>query len=123
MTFLEPIGLPPAVGPYSHAIKHDNTIFLSGQIGIDPLTQKLGETLEEQLNQILKNMNDFLQHHKLQRKQIVKSSIFVTDLAFFSKVNIAYENFFTAPYPVRSTIQVSALPKNALIEIEFLIST
>lgn len=109
---------PAAVGTYSQGVIHNNLYFFSGQIGLDPQTSELKKTFSEQLEQILKNIEALCLSCKLSRENIIKTTIFMTDLNQFSEVNKAYENYFSKPYPARSTVQVSALPKNALIEIE-----
>lgn len=109
---------PSAVGTYSQGVCHNGLYYFSGQIGLDPKTMTLKESFEEQLDQILKNIDGLLEEIQLTRENILKTSIFVTDLGNFSKVNEAYEKYFKAPYPARSCVQVPALPKGAVIEIE-----
>lgn len=109
---------PSAVGTYSQGVGVNGTYYFSGQIGIDPKTNQLCESFNSQLNQIMKNIDGLLNSQGLSRSNIIKTSIFLTDLKNFSAVNEAYIQFFKAPYPARSTVEVSALPKEALIEIE-----
>lgn len=109
---------PSAVGTYSQGVEYNGTYFFSGQIGIDPATSELKEGFGPQLDQIMKNIDGLIQSQNLTREHIIKTSIFVTDLANFGEVNAAYESYFTAPYPARSCVQVPALPKGALVEIE-----
>ena len=109
---------PSAVGTYSQGVEWNGMILFSGQIGIDPQTSTLVEGFEAQLDQIMKNIDGLLKSQDLTREYILKTSIFMTDLGLFSKVNEVYENYFSAPFPARSCIQVPALPKGALIEIE-----
>jgi 2-iminobutanoate/2-iminopropanoate deaminase len=111
---------PAAVGTYSQGIVHDGVSYFSGQIGLDPQTQLLAIGFSNQLQQIMKNIDGLLESQQLTRENIIKTTIFLTDLGNFAEVNIAYQNFFTAPYPARSTVQVSGLPKGALVEIEVL---
>ena len=111
---------PKAVGTYSQGVEWNGTYFVSGQIGLDPKTGELKNGFEAQLQQILDNTDGLLTSQNLTRKNIAKSTIFLTDLANFSQVNQAYEKFFTPPYPARSCVQVPALPKGALIEIEII---
>jgi len=111
---------PKAVGTYSQGVKLDNTFYFSGQIGLNPETMQLADGFKGQLDQILKNIDGLLESSSLTRKNIFKTTIFMTDLKDFSQVNQAYEKYFEAPYPARSCVQVSALPKEALIEIEVL---
>lgn len=109
---------PGAVGAYSQGIKHQGVIYFSGQIGLDPGTGSLKSGFESQLDQILKNIDGLLEDQQIDRSHIIKTTIFMTDLAEFSKVNAAYERYFKQPFPARSCVQVPALPKGALIEIE-----
>jgi 2-iminobutanoate/2-iminopropanoate deaminase len=109
---------PEAVGTYSQGIEVDGTYYFSGQIGIDPVTNQMQPTIETQLNQILKNVNALLESEGLTPSNIVKSTIFLTDLNNFAAVNNAYTDFFQKPYPARSCVEVSKLPKDALVEIE-----
>jgi 2-iminobutanoate/2-iminopropanoate deaminase len=109
---------PSAVGTYSQGVEHGGVFYFSGQIGIDPKTSKLLESFEDQTKQIMKNIDGLLEHCKITRSHILKTSIFVTDLGNFDKVNAAYIEYFSEPYPARSCVQVPALPKGALVEIE-----
>lgn len=109
---------PKAVGTYSQGVVYNGTYFFSGQIGLDPKDGGLKEGFDAQLKQIMDNIDGLLKSCDLTRSHIIKTSIFMTDLALFSKVNEAYVNYFEAPYPARSCVQVPALPKGALIEIE-----
>lgn len=109
---------PGAVGTYSQGVELNGTYFFSGQIGIDPKSSELVEGFEAQTEQIMKNIDGLLQSCDLKRENIIKTSIFLTDLGNFSKVNDAYVKYFTEPYPARSCVEVSALPKGALVEIE-----
>ncbi|MCB0486757.1 MAG: Rid family detoxifying hydrolase [Flavobacteriaceae bacterium] len=109
---------PAAVGTYSQGIKHNGVFYFSGQIGIDAETSLLLDGFDAQLEQVMKNIDGLLQSQKLQRRDIIKTSIFLTDLGEFAKVNQAYEAYFEAPYPARSCIQAAALPKGSLVEIE-----
>lgn len=109
---------PAAVGTYSQGVEHNGVFYFSGQIGIDPKTSLLAEGFDEQIKQIMKNIDGLLESCSITRSHIIKTSIFVTDLAEFSKVNAAYVEFFSEPYPARSCVQVPALPKGAVVEIE-----
>lgn len=109
---------PSAVGTYSQGVGVDGIFYFSGQIGISLTTGQLLETFDEQLAQIMKNIDGLLESQDLKRENIIKTSIFLTDLNNFNKINEAYLSFFQSPYPARSTVQVSALPKGALVEIE-----
>lgn len=111
---------PKAVGTYSQGVKVNGIYYFSGQIGLSPTTGELAVDFDQQLSQILKNIDGLLTSQNLNRTNIIKTTIFMTDLALFGKVNEAYVQYFKEPYPARSTVQVSALPKNAQIEIEVL---
>ena len=109
---------PAAVGTYSQGVEYNGVFYFSGQIGIDPKTQVLVDGFSAQLNQVMKNIDGLLKSQNLERSNIIKTSIFLTDLNNFTAVNAAYVEFFKEPYPARSTVEVSALPKGALVEIE-----
>ncbi len=109
---------PAAVGTYSQGVGVNGTFYFSGQIGIDPSSQELHPSFSAQLSQIMKNIDGLLLSQNLNRENIVKTSIFLTDLNNFAEVNQAYIEYFKAPYPARSTVEVSKLPKGSLVEIE-----
>ncbi|MBT3584542.1 MAG: RidA family protein [Halobacteriovoraceae bacterium] len=109
---------PAAVGTYSQGVELDGTYYFSGQIGLEPSSMEMADGFQGQLDQVMKNIDGLLQACSLTRQNIVKTSIFLTDLGQFSLVNTAYENFFEQPYPARSCVEVPALPKGALVEIE-----
>lgn len=109
---------PAAVGTYSQGVEHNGTFYFSGQIGIDPKSGELVSGFGPQLKQILANIDGLLESQGLARTNIAKTSIFMTDLSLFAEVNQAYVEYFKAPYPARSTVEVPKLPKGALIEIE-----
>jgi 2-iminobutanoate/2-iminopropanoate deaminase len=109
---------PAAVGTYSQGVFHNGVYYFSGQIGLDAKTGELAEGFDAQLKNVLNNIDGLLSSQNLTRENIIKTTIFMTDLSQFGKINEAYTNFFTSPYPARSTVQVSALPKGAVVEIE-----
>lgn len=109
---------PAAVGTYSQGVEYNGVYYFSGQIGIDPATSELVEGFKGQMDQILKNIDGLLEACSLTREHIIKTSIFVTDLANFNIVNEAYIEYFTEPYPARSCVEVPNLPKGAVVEIE-----
>lgn len=110
---------PQPIGIYSQAIKVGNTVYLSGQIPLDPHTGELITTnIEAQVNQVCKNLAAVAEAAGGDLNHIVKLTIFLTDLTDFPVVNAVMANYFTLPYPARSTIEVSALPKNAAVEVE-----
>jgi len=109
---------PAALGPYSQGIKAGAFVFTAGQVGIDPSTGKLVEGLDGQTRQVLSNLQAILAAAGSSLDQVVKTTIFLQDMADFAKVNAIYGQAFTGTPPARSTVQVAALPAGALIEIE-----
>jgi 2-iminobutanoate/2-iminopropanoate deaminase len=109
---------PAAVGTYSQGVLHNGVYYFSGQIGLDIKTGEMQSGFDAQLEQIMKNIDGLLQSQDLTRGNIIKTTVFMTDLAQFGKVNEAYTKFFQAPFPARSTIGVASLPKGAVVEIE-----
>ena len=110
---------PAAIGPYSQAIQVVNLIYTSGQIPIDPATGQLVEGgIKEQTRQSLNNIQAILQEAGLTMASVVKTTVFMADMADFAEMNSVYAEFFTEPYPARSAVAVKTLPKNALVEIE-----
>lgn len=109
---------PVAVGAYSQGVCVNGTYYFSGMLGLDPATMELRQGFEGQVNQIMTNIDAVLEGSSLRRENVVKTTVFMTDLKDFPQVNQAYEAFFTKPYPARSCVQVSALPKGAMVEIE-----
>ena len=109
---------PAAVGTYSQGVEYNGVYYFSGQIGIDPSSGELVEGFDAQTKQIMKNIDGLLESCNITREHIIKTSIFVTDLANFGSVNEAYIEYFSEPYPARSCIEVPNLPKGALVEIE-----
>lgn len=114
-------GAPKAVGPYSPAVKAGNTYYLSGQVGLNPESMQLvGPGIEEQTVQVLHNLRTVLSHLGLSFDDVVKTTIFLTDLANFQTVNKIYGEALGTHKPARSTIQISALPLGAIVEIEMI---
>ena len=110
---------PEALGPYSHARTVGNMVYLSGQIGLDPKTGELAEGIEAQTKQAMDNIGAVLSSAGLDYSDILKTTVYVADLADFTTVNEIYGSYFgEGPYPARSCVQVAALPKGALVEIE-----
>ncbi|MGH8714329.1 MAG: RidA family protein [Casimicrobiaceae bacterium] len=109
---------PTALGPYSQAIRAGYTVYLSGQIGIDPASGNLCEGIEAQARQVFDNLRAVAEAAGGSLDDVVKLSILLADMADFSKVNDIMAACFTAPYPARATCQVVALPKAARIEVE-----
>ncbi len=111
-------GAPGAIGPYSQAIRSGDMVFCSGQIGLEPVSGELVEGVEAQAERSLRNLQSVLDAAGLGFDDVVKTTIFLTDIADFAAVNAVYARFMPDPPPARSTIQVSALPKGGLVEIE-----
>jgi 2-iminobutanoate/2-iminopropanoate deaminase len=111
---------PKAIGPYNQAVEIDGWVFTAGQIGIDPETGELREGIEAQTEQVMKNLKAILEEAGLNFSDVVKTTIFLKKMEDFPKVNNIYAKFFNEPYPSRSTVEVSNLPKGALIEIELI---
>lgn len=110
---------PAAIGPYSQAIEHNGLVFVSGQIPIDPATGKFAEGgIEAQTKQSLTNLGNILKTAGTDLSHVLKTSVFLADIADFAAMNGVYAQFFTAPYPARSAVAVKDLPKGALVEIE-----
>ncbi|KAK7276834.1 hypothetical protein RIF29_17980 [Crotalaria pallida] len=110
---------PAALGPYSQAIKSNNLLFVSGVLGLVPETGKfISDNVEDQTEQLLKNMGEILKGGGASYSSVVKTTIMLADLKDFKKVNEIYAKYFPSPAPARSTYQVAALPLDAKIEIE-----
>ena len=110
---------PGAIGPYSQAIAAGGLVFLSGQIGLDPATGTLvGGTVEDETRRVLENLRAVLAGAGLESDAVVRTTVYLTDLADFPRVNQVYAEFFRAPFPARATVQVAALPRGARVEID-----
>ena len=109
---------PAPIGPYSQAVIAGNMIYVSGQIALHPVTGELVmSNLEAETRQVMENIRAILAQASVSFDAIVKSSIFLSDMAHFTRVNEVYASFFTGNYPARETIQVAGLPKNVNVEI------
>ena len=109
---------PAAIGPYSQAIGCGRLLFTSGQLGLDPVTGELACGVEAQTDRAMRNLGAILQEAGLGYADIVKTTVFVADLGDFAAVNAVYQRFFDSDPPARSCVQVAALPKGGLVEIE-----
>ena len=109
---------PAAIGPYSQATQIGNLVLTSGQLGIIPETGELAQGVEAQAEWAMRNVGEILKQAGLGYENILKTTVFVQDLADFGKVNAVYASFFESDYPSRSCVQVAALPKGGLVEIE-----
>jgi 2-iminobutanoate/2-iminopropanoate deaminase len=112
---------PPPIGPYSQAVQFGNLLFLSGQISINPATNEtISGSLTDETRQVMHNIREVLHHAGLSMDSIIKTSIFLTDMAYFSEVNIEYSKYFNSNFPARETVQVSGLPKGVRVEISII---
>lgn len=110
---------PKAIGAYSQGSIFQNLVFTSGQIAIDPISGNLvTDNFSKEVEQVLENINSVLEAGGSNRDNIIKLTVFLTDMSNFKFVNEAFENFFTYDYPARSVVEVSGLPLNVNIEIE-----
>lgn len=110
---------PQAIGPYSQAVKVNGMVYTSGIIPIDPATGELVDgTIEEQTDQVLRNLRALLQEAGTGVNQVIKTTVFIKNMDDFSKINEIYAKYFTENYPARSCVEVARLPKDVLIEIE-----
>ena len=112
---------PKAIGTYSQAIEAGNTIYLSGQIPLDPKTMRLVEGNENQIRQVFKNIQAVCESSEVSLNEIVKLNVYLSDLSVFSLVNEVMKELFSEPYPARAAIQVAKLPLDSLIEVEGII--
>jgi 2-iminobutanoate/2-iminopropanoate deaminase len=111
-------GAPGAIGPYSQGIRSGDMVFCSGQLGLDPATGELVDGVEAQADRSLRNLQSVLDAAGLSFDDVVKTTIFLADIGDFAAVNAVYAKFMPDPPPARSTVQVAALPKGGLVEIE-----
>lgn len=110
---------PEPIGPYSQAVEVNGLVYTSGQIAINPETDEIvSEKLENQVHQVIKNINEVLKAAETNLKQVVKTTIFLKNMNDFAEVNKIYASYFGESKPARSTVEVSRLPKDVLIEIE-----
>ena len=110
---------PAAIGPYSQAIRVGNLIYTSGQIPINPATGQFVEGgIKEQTRQSLTNVKAILEEAGTSMASVIKTTVFMADMADFADMNAVYAEFFTEPFPARSAVAVKTLPKGALVEIE-----
>ncbi len=112
---------PAAIGPYSQAIQVGDFVFASGQIGVDPKTGEAVEGIEAQTHQVMKNIQAVLKEVDADFSDVVKFTIFLDSMDDFATVNELYGAYLEKPYPARSTVEVSRLPKDLLIEMEVIV--
>lgn len=111
-------GAPKAIGTYSQAVKVGDTVYMSGQIGLDPVSMQLVEGVEAQVRRVFDNLSAVAQAAGGSLADIVKLNIFLTDLGHFALVNSIMAEYFTEPYPARAAVGVASLPRDALVEAD-----
>lgn len=109
---------PKAIGPYSQAVLVDDTLYVSGNIPVNPETGDVADGIVNQSKQVFENMKAVLNKAGMGFENVVKTTAFLTDLSNFATFNEIYASYFVAPYPARSCVEVSKLPKNVLVEVE-----
>ena len=111
-------GAPAAIGPYSQAIQIGSTLYSSGQIGLDPVSGELVSGFEQQVHRAFQNLQAVIEQAGGSMAQVVKFTLFLTDLSQFGVVNSIMQTYVPQPYPARSTVGVASLPRGALFEVE-----
>lgn len=109
---------PKAIGPYSQAVLVDDALYVSGNIPVNPATGDVEDGIVNQSKQVFENMKAVLNEAGMGFENVVKTTAFLTDLSNFATFNEIYASYFVAPYPARSCVEVSKLPKNVLVEVE-----
>ena len=109
---------PAAIGTYSQAVRVGNTVYLSGQIGLDPSTMLMVEGIDAQIGRVLENKKAVAEAAGGTLADVVKLSVFMTDLSHFAKFNEVMASYFAEPYPARAVVGVASLPRGALVEAE-----
>ena len=115
---IESVNAPKAIGPYSQAVLVDDTLYVSGNIPVNPATGDVADGIVNQSKQVFENMKAVLNEAGMGFENVVKTTAFLTDLSNFTTFNEIYASYFVAPYPARSCVEVSKLPKNVLVEVE-----
>ena len=113
---------PQAIGTYSQAIRHNDTVFVSGQIPLDPQSGELVEGIDAQIKQVFDNLQAVADASGSSLGQALKITVFLTDLGHFAKVNEVMAAYFEQPYPARAAVEVAGLPKGALVEADAILS-
>ncbi len=109
---------PAAIGTYSQAVRVNETVYLSGQIGLDPSTMQMAEGIEAQVHRVFQNLRAVASAADSSFDDLVKLNVYLTDLAHFAKVNEIMASYFRQPYPARAVVGVAALPRGALVEMD-----
>jgi len=113
---------PQAIGTYSQAIRSGDTVYLSGQIGLDPATMQLVDGIDAQIHRVFDNLQAVADAAGGRLDHAVKLTVYLTDLAHFARVNEIMSKYFTQPYPARAAIGVAALPRGALVEVDAILT-
>lgn len=111
-------GAPAAIGTYSQAVKVGNTVYMSGQIGLDPETMQMVDSIEAQIHRVFQNLKAVAEAAGGSLADVVKLNIFLTDLIHFTLVNTIMAEYFSQPYPARAAVGVASLPRAALVEAD-----
>jgi 2-iminobutanoate/2-iminopropanoate deaminase len=118
-TIIKPAQAATAIGPYNHAVRFGDLLFCAGQIPLDPTTGHVTDgDIKAQTERVLQNIRVILEDQKLSFENVLKTTVFMTNLADFAAMNEVYGKYFTSDFPARSTVQVAALPRGAQVEIE-----
>ena len=115
---IQTLDAPAAIGIYSQAVRVDETVYLSGQIGLDPNTMQMVEGIEAQIHRVFQNLRAVAGAADSSLNDVVKLNIYLTDMDSFSKVNEIMTSYFHQPYPARAVVGVAALPRGALVEMD-----
>jgi reactive intermediate/imine deaminase len=116
--FIQTPDAPAAIGTYSQAIRVGDTVYLSGQIGLDPITMQMVEGIDAQIHRVFQNLRAVSSAADSSFNDLVKLNVYLTDLGHFAKVNEIMANYFRQPYPARAAVGVAALPRGALVEMD-----
>lgn len=109
---------PAPIGPYNQAVKTESTLYVSGQIAINPVTGEMAmDSIQEETEMVMENLKAVVEAAGLQMENIVKTSIFISDMNNFAQINEVYGSYFEKDFPARETVEVSVLPKNVNVEI------
>ena len=122
-TIIQTADAPAAIGTYSQAVRVDHTVYLSGQIGLDPASMQMVEGIDAQIHQVFKNLSAVAAAAGGSLADVVKLNVFLTDLGHFPSVNEIMAGYFSQPYPARAAVGVAALPRGALVEADAVMVT
>jgi reactive intermediate/imine deaminase len=122
-TIIQTADAPAAIGTYSQAVRVDHTVYMSGQIGLDPASMQLVEGIDAQIHQVFRNLAAVAAAAGGSLADVVKLNVFLTDLGHFPKVNEIMATYFSLPYPARAAVGVAALPRGALVEADAVMVT